>query len=75
MLVTPANKLIDGMEIKVFDPDTGKALARDAIIDMDAIPYTKRQHYFRILADGDLVEIRPEVQPEQKQKSKPEQEK
>lgn len=71
MLVTPANKLIDGMEIKVFDPDAGKALARDAVIDLDAIPYTKRQHYLRIVADGDLVEVKPEPKP----KPKPEQEK
>lgn len=61
MLVTPTNKLINGMETKVFDPDTGKALARDAIIDLDALHFAKQQHYLRILADGDLVEVRKEA--------------
>ncbi len=65
MKLTPANRQIDGIEIKVFDPDTGRALARDAVIDLDTLPTTKQQHYLRILADGDLVEViaDPEAKP------------
>lgn len=65
MLLTPANK-----EIKVFDPDTGRALKRDQVLDLDAMPTTKKQHYLRILADGDLVEVQPEVKPSKPVKDK-----
>jgi len=63
MLVKPANKLIDGMEIKVFDPETGAAFPRDAVLDLDLYPYAKKQHFLRIVADGDLVEVQPELKP------------
>lgn len=61
MLVTPANRTINGIEIRVFDPDTGAAFPRDAIINLDLYPYAKQQHFLRIVADGDLVEVQPEL--------------
>lgn len=70
MKLTPANKTIDGIEIRVFDPDTGRALEPDAVIDMDALPTTKKQHYLRIMVEGDLVEVQPEVKHSQLVKEK-----
>jgi hypothetical protein len=70
MRVTLANKLIDGMETRVFDPETGVAFPRDAIIDLDLYPYAKQQHFLRIVADGDLIEVLDEAQPIKTEKAK-----
>jgi len=63
MKLTPTNKEIEpGLITKVFDPQTKKALANDAVIELDELPFEVQQYYQRVLADGDLKEfIEPAV--------------
>lgn len=61
MLVAPTNRQFLGLTVRVFDPNTGKALEENEVIDLEAIDYDKKIHFLQVLAEGDLQEVSAKV--------------
>lgn len=59
MILKLANRKVDNLDVRVFDPSTGIALAPDTVIDTDTLPFLKHTHYMQAYRDGDMVEVQP----------------
>lgn len=57
MLLTPTNRQFQGLTVRVIDPETGRYIEKDEIIDLETLDYDKKNHYLSILKDGDLTEV------------------
>jgi hypothetical protein len=54
MLVIPTTRQINGDQILVRDPQTGKPVEFGIPIDLDTVDFDKQMHYLRALEQGDF---------------------
>lgn len=54
MLLVQTNRMVSGLETRVFKPQSKIPLELDAVIDTDALQYADRLHYLQAFRDGDM---------------------
>lgn len=54
MILTPTNRMVEGLVTRIFDPQTGKSLDEKAVIDVDTLSYPVAQHFIRAFMEGDM---------------------
>lgn len=57
MLLELTNRMFNGVQVAVFDPDTGQKVTGN--ININDLDQNKREHYLRCYRDGDLAEVVP----------------
>ena len=66
MKLVPTNRMVNGLVTRVFDPETGQALAENEVIDLDNQTFYRKQHFLRVMKEGDLIEYVEPPQPAKK---------
>lgn len=59
MKLIKTNRMVDGLEVQVYNPSTNRMIGKDEIIDLDVIPnYHDRYALFQMMREGDLEELK-----------------
>jgi hypothetical protein len=57
MILQLTNRMVNGQQVRVINPNTNEFLDPSASIDLDTLDFSTRTHYERALLQGDLVEV------------------
>lgn len=59
MILQLTNRMVNGQQVRVTNPNTGDFVDPSVSIDTDLLDFATRTHYERAFLQGDLVEAVP----------------